>query len=193
MKEYRDLFREIPFKVVSLDDEGVTEEVDESGSSFEENARIKATSYAAVSGLVTLSDDSGLEVDALAGAPGVMSARYGGPAATDGDRVALLLENLKDAATDDRTGRFRCVIAIASRAGEVKTVTGVVEGLIQRQPKGANGFGYDPIFYLPSLGRTMAELSVGEKNRISPQGSGGAEGGDPPSSHFRRRNTWGLG
>ena len=143
------------------------DEVEETGGSFEENACIKARTYADLSGLLTLADDSGLEVDALGGAPGVRSARYGGTGASDEDRVALLLENLKDVAWEDRTGRFRCVIAIAWPLGEVKTVTGVVEGVIQYEPMGANGFGYDPIFYLPHLALTTAELSLEEKNSLS--------------------------
>jgi XTP/dITP diphosphohydrolase len=167
VREYKQLLRDIPFEVTSLEQVGVMDEVEETGGSFEENACIKARTYADLSGLLTLADDSGLEVDALGGAPGVRSARYGGTGASDEDRVALLLENLKDVAWEDRTGRFRCVIAIACPSGEVKTVTGVVEGFIQYEPMGANGFGYDPIFYLPHLALTTAELSLEEKNSLS--------------------------
>ena len=166
-REYKQLLCEIPFEVTSLDDEGVTEDVEETGDSCEENASLKARAYLSGSGLPTLADDSGLEVDALQGGPGVKSARYGGDGLSDEDRVTLLLENLKGVAWEDRTGRFRCVIAIVWPLGEVKTVTGVVDGLIQYEPKGTGGFGYDPVFYLPHLGRTMAELTLEEKNGLS--------------------------
>ena len=165
--ELRELLRDIPFDITSLDETGVSHEVVETGSSFEENALIKAEEYRALSGLLTLADDSGLEVDALGGAPGVTSARYGGPGLSDEDRVRLLLENLKDVAWADRSARFRCVIAVAWPSGETHTVTGVVEGIIQYEPSGANGFGYDPVFYVPHLGKTTAELSMEEKNHIS--------------------------
>ena len=167
VKEYRQLLRDIPFEVTSLDEVGIVDEVEETGSTFEANARIKARAYAASSGLLALADDSGLEVDALDGAPGVKSARYGGPGLTDEGRVALLLANMKDVKWEDRRGRFRCVIAIAWPSGELETATGAVEGTIQYEPKGTNGFGYDPVFYLPHLGRTMAELSLEEKNSLS--------------------------
>ncbi len=167
VKEYRQLLHRVPFQVTSLEQVGVAKEVEETGKSFEENACLKASTYATLSGLLTLADDSGLEVDALGGAPGVRSSRYAGPEATDEARVALLLKNLSGVAWEDRKGRFRCVIAIAWPSGEVRTVSGVVEGIIQYEPKGANGFGYDPVFYLPHLGRTMAELSLEEKNGLS--------------------------
>ena len=166
-REFKELLRDLPLETISLEQAGVFEEVEETGDSFEENACIKAKAYAALSGLLTLADDSGLEVDALGGGPGVKSARYGGPGATDEDRVLLLLKNLEEVAWEDRTGRFRCVIAIARPSGEVRTVTGVVDGIIQYEPKGDNGFGYDPVFYLPHLGRTTAELSLEEKNGLS--------------------------
>ena len=170
VREYRELLRGIPFQFTSLEEVGVKEDVEETGATFQENACIKARAYSDLAGLLTLTDDSGLEVDALAGDPGVKSARYGGPDVGDEGRVALLLENLRDVAWDDRTARFRCVIAVAWPSGEVNTVDGVVEGLIQHEPKGANGFGYDPVFYLPSLGRTAAELSLEEKNALSHRG-----------------------
>ena len=166
-REYRQLLRGIHFEVTSLDEEGVAEDVEETGDSFGENACLKARAYSSVSGLPTLADDSGLEVDALQGGPGIRSARYGGSGLSDEDRVTFLLENLKGVAWEDRAGRFRCVIAIVWPLGEVKTVTGVVDGLIQYEPKGTGGFGYDPVFYLPHLGRTMAELTLEEKNGLS--------------------------
>ena len=170
VREYRLLLGGISIEITSLDQEHVTEEVEENGDTFEENARLKAATYAALSGLLTLADDSGLEVDALGGSPGVKSARYGGPQATDEDRVRLLLGNLNGTAWQDRTCRFRCVIALAWPSGQVKTVEGAVEGIVQYEPQGTNGFGYDPIFHLPSLGRTMAELPLEEKNDLSHRG-----------------------
>ena len=166
-REYEYLLRGVPVSITSLDELGIYREIEETGGTFKENARIKATGYAALSGLLTLADDSGLEVDALGGAPGVRSARYAGPEATDSERVKLLLEHLEGTPRAERTGRFRCVIAVSTPTGEVSTVSGAVEGIISREPKGTNGFGYDPIFQIPDLGRTMAELSIEEKNRIS--------------------------
>lgn len=170
VREFERLLRGIPFQVTSLQEEGVTQEVEETGDSFEENARIKARAYSALSGLTTLADDSGLEVDALGGEPGVKSARYGGPQLSDEDRVVLLLKNLEHVTWGNRGGRFRCVVAIAWPSGEVETVNGVVEGVIQYEPRGSNGFGYDPVFYVPRFGRTTAELSLEEKNGISHRG-----------------------
>ena len=170
VREFEHLLRGIPFEITSLDQLGISEEVEETGTSFEENARLKAEVYAGLSGVVTLADDSGLEVDALGGEPGVASARYGGPGISDADRVELLLANLRHVPWQERGGRFRCVIAVAWTSGRVETVTGEVEGIIQYEPKGANGFGYDPVFYLPQLGRTTAELSIEEKNVLSHRG-----------------------
>ena len=167
VREYEQLLRGVPFQLSSLAQLGIDVVAEETGHSFEENACIKARTYAVASGLLTLADDSGLEVDALAGAPGVRSARYGGVDASDEDRVALLLEALKDVAWEGRVARFRCAIAIGWPSGELQTVTGVVEGVIQREARGAGGFGYDPVFYLPHLGRTMAELDPEKKNQLS--------------------------
>jgi XTP/dITP diphosphohydrolase len=116
---------------------------------------------------VTLADDSGLEVDALGGAPGLHSARYAGAGASDIDRVQQLLANLKDVPQEKRTARFRCVIAIAVPGGAVQFTEGLCEGLITFEPRGVNGFGYDPIFLFPEYGQTMAELPADLKNRIS--------------------------
>ena len=172
MREYRGLLREVPYDLVSLDDLGITQEVEETGDTFLENAWLKARGYAADAGLLTLADDSGLEVDALGGGPGVRSARYGGDACrSDSDRVELLLRNLGETAWKRRTARFRCVIAVARPPAEddpdVASVVGSVAGMIQYQPVGDEGFGYDPVFYLPSFDQTMAQLPVDRKNRIS--------------------------
>ena len=170
MVELRELLDGIPFQLTSLDDEGVADEVEETGATFEENARLKASVYASMTGLLTLADDSGLEVDALDGEPGVHSARYGGSGLSDEDRVELLLKNMKDVPWEKRAGRFRCIISILSPSRDLGMVTGVVEGIIQYEPKGDNGFGYDPVFYLPHLGKTTAELSLEEKNLLSHRG-----------------------
>lgn len=167
VREYTQLLSGVPYQITSLNQEGIVSEVEETGDTFEENACIKARAYSSLSGLLTLADDSGLEVDALGGEPGVRSARYGGVEGSDESRVELLLKNLKDVPWEARRGRFRCVIAIASPSGQMQTVSGTVEGIIQYEPKGSNGFGYDPVFHLPHLDRTMAELSLEEKNELS--------------------------
>ena len=174
LRELRELLADVPYELVSLDDVGVGEEVEETGATFEENAVLKATTYCRLSNLKTLADDSGLEVDALAGEPGVHSARYAGDEASDDERIALLLRNLRDEPTP-WTARFRCVIAIASpnldrqhdRAKSVRTFDGRCKGEIVGEPKGDNGFGYDPVFFIPELGKTMAELAAAEKNDVS--------------------------
>ena len=181
IREYRALLGDVLFELVSLSDAAITAEVEETGSTFEANARLKACGYAALSRLTTLADDSGLEVDALDGQPGVRSARYGEDTVdqdasgklSDHDRVTLLLRNLDGVPWDRRTARFRCVIAIAGPPTVKATpdhpalLEGSVEGVIQYKPMGNDGFGYDPVFYLPSYGLTMAQLPMDEKNRIS--------------------------
>lgn len=168
LREYRQLLAGWPATLASLDDVGVADEVAETGATFAANARLKAAAYARASGHLTVADDSGLEAHALGGAPGVRSARYGGDACTsDGERVALLLRNLEGVAWARRIARFRCCIAIATPGGVIATVSGAIAGLIQYQLQGEHGFGYDPVFYLPSYGKTMAELPTAVKNRIS--------------------------
>lgn len=166
LAELRSLLADVPYALVSLADVGVHTDVEETGATLEENAALKATAYARLAGLPTLADDSGLEVDALNGAPGVHSARYAGSGATDADRIAKLLANLA-AHQPPWTARFRCVIAIALPDGGVELRDGACEGVITAQPRGDNGFGYDPIFLLPQCGKAMAELSDDAKNRIS--------------------------
>ena len=173
VREYAELLSGIPFELVSLKDLGITHEVDETGETFEENAWLKASEYAELSGLLTLADDSGLEVDALGGDPGVRSARYGGDACQgDEDRVSLLLKNLEDAPWDKRTARFRCVIAVVESGGTAVTqAEGSVDGMIQYSPQGGDGFGYDPVFFIPSHYRTLAQISLAEKNQLSHRGN----------------------
>jgi XTP/dITP diphosphohydrolase len=167
VKEYQKLLAGLPLELTHLAEEGLDMEVAETGESFAENALLKATAYARASGLLTLADDSGLEVDTLNGEPGIHSARYAGSEASDEERYQLLLENLKDVPWERRTARFRCVIAVATPDGEVRTAEGTCEGIIAFGPQGEHGFGYDPVFYLPEHGRTMAELPPQTKNNIS--------------------------
>ncbi len=142
----------------------------EGGESFQENAWRKAEAVARASGYLALADDSGLEVDALGGQPGVFSARFGGPQATDAERNARLLELLRGVPPDRRTARFRCVVAIASPRGSVQVVEGICEGRIALEPRGSRGFGFDPVFEIPSLGKTFGELDPEIKNRLSHRG-----------------------
>ena len=167
LREYKELLSDLPVTLIYLDDVGIHQDVPETGHTFEENALQKATAYARLSGLLTLADDSGLEVDALGGAPGIHSARYAGPNATDEDRIRKLLTELRHVPPEERTARFRCVIAVATPEGATYTAEGTVEGRIVDTPRGSHGFGYDPIFLLPDRGQTMAELPPEEKNRIS--------------------------
>jgi XTP/dITP diphosphohydrolase len=147
-------------------------DVPETGETFEANALIKARAARELFGIAALADDSGLEVDALDGAPGVYSSRYAGAGATDGDNTAKLLEALAEVPDQLRTARFRSVIVLLGEDGAVSLGRGACEGRILRDPRGAGGFGYDPVFApLATPGRTMAELSVAEKNAISHRGA----------------------
>lgn len=168
-RELASLLGDVPFAITTPPEEGLDLQVEETGATFEENAVLKARAFARASGLLTLADDSGLEVEALGGEPGVLSSRYAGPGATDEERVQYLLRRLEGVPPEGRRARFRCVIAIARPSGEVEAFQGQVEGSIALEPRGEGGFGYDPVFLLPQ-GRTMAELSPEEKNRISHRG-----------------------
>ncbi len=166
-REYADILGNLGLELVSLSDLGISLDVAETGETFAENALLKARTYAQQTHLLTLADDSGLEVDALGGAPGIYSARYAGPTATDEDRYQQLLRALADVPDEQRTARFRCAIALVWPTGREELVEGICEGYIARAPSGRNGFGYDPVFYLPEYGRTMAELPPEIKNQIS--------------------------
>ena len=170
VREYRSLLRNIPFELVTLAEEGITTTVSEVGESLEENARLKATVLASQSQLLALADDSGLEVDALGGEPGRLSARYAGEGASDRDRVNYLLSRLKGVLWQKRPARFRCIIAIATPDGEIELCSGECRGFITFEPRGEQGFGYDPVFYLPELDKTMAELPLEIKNQVSHRG-----------------------
>ena len=173
--EYEALLEGLDCSLVSLADVGITGSVEETGTTYDENARIKACAGAAGSGLVTLADDSGLEVDALEGAPGIYSARYAGDGASDGDRVAHLLEEMKGVPWSQRTARFVCVIALATPDGDVSLCRGECPGFIVEEPRGSEGFGYDPAFFLPELNRTVSELPAEVKNRVSHRGKAAVE------------------
>lgn len=173
VREYRALLADLPLEVTYLDAEGITFEAEEHGATFEANALLKARAYAQASGLLTWADDSGLEVDALQGAPGVLSARYGAPEITDdAGRFRLLLAHLAGVPEAGRLARFRCVVALAEPHGAAHTVEGVCEGRIALAPRGAHGFGYDPVFLVASTGfrLTMAELEPAQKNALSHRG-----------------------
>jgi len=174
-REYKSLLQGVPFELVTPAEVGISTEVVEVGRSFEENARLKATTLAAESRLLALADDSGLEVDALGGEPGTLSARYAGEGASDEDRVNYLLTKLEGVPREKRTARFRCVIAIATPEGEVELCSGECDGIIAFEPRGNRGFGYDPIFYLPELRKTMAELPPELKNKVSHRGRAAAK------------------
>jgi XTP/dITP diphosphohydrolase len=167
IREYRLLLDGLGYQITTLTEEGIAKTVIESGNNYEQNARLKAVAYAKLSQLTTLADDSGLEVDALDGEPGVKSARFAGEAATDAEKVRLLLAKLNGVPWERRTANFKCVIAIASPGGRAELCYGECHGMIALEAKGENGFGYDPIFFLPEIGKTMAELNLETKNQIS--------------------------
>jgi len=166
-REFMALLQDIAIELVTLQGIGLKLEVKEVGKTYAENAALKALAYARASGLLTLGDDSGVEVEALGGAPGLYSARYAPlQAATDADRRAYLLGNLSGLSRP-WLARFHCTVALATPTGEVHFADGICPGEIIPDERGSNGFGYDPIFLIPELGRTLAELSMSEKNQVS--------------------------
>jgi XTP/dITP diphosphohydrolase len=170
VREYRSLLSNLDCQLVTLAEQGISVAVEEVGDSMEENARLKALVIAEKSRLLTLADDSGLEVAALGGEPGRLSARYAGENATDKDRIEYLLKRLDGVPWENRTARFRCVIALATPEGKVALCSGECSGFITFAPRGEHGFGYDPVFYVPELDKTMAELPLEQKNKISHRG-----------------------
>lgn len=171
VKEFAEMLADLDVAWLSLADVGVVEDVEETGQTFRENAILKGRFYAEVTGLLTLADDSGLEVDALQGQPGVYTARYGGKGLSHEDRYRLLLANMQEVAIADRTARFRAVIVLVQPDGTVVgEAEGVCEGQIAMEPAGDGGFGYDPVFYLPQWERTMAEVGSAVKHQISHRG-----------------------
>jgi XTP/dITP diphosphohydrolase len=168
LQELRQLLADLPLGLLGLDDFPTIETVAETGLTFVENASLKASGYATQGHILALADDSGLEVDALGGDPGVLSARYAGEAASDATRIDKLLAELSDVAVENRTARFVCAIAIANSEGSILNVsTGTCEGRIDLASHGEHGFGYDPVFIPNGYTSTFAELAPSVKNRIS--------------------------
>lgn len=170
MKEIREILGDLDIQLLSLKDAGITADIEENGNSFEENAVIKATAIRDLTGEIVLADDSGLEIDYLNREPGIYSARYMGEDTSYHIKNANLIERLNGVPDEKRTARFVCAIAAAFPDGTVRTVRAAMEGRIGYEEKGENGFGYDPIFYLPEYGCSSAELSMEEKNKISHRG-----------------------
>lgn len=170
MKEVRMILADLDYEIVSMKEAGVEIEIIEDGETFEENALIKASAIAKETGELVLADDSGLEIDYFDKAPGVYSARYLGEDTPYDIKNGIILERMEGVEEEKRTARFVCVIAAVFPDGTSKTVRGTIEGMIGYESKGENGFGYDPIFYLPEYGCTSAEIPLEEKNKISHRG-----------------------
>ena len=168
--EFRRLLNAAPVTLVTPDELGLSVEVEEDGATYAANAVLKARAFAAASGLPALADDSGIEVNALDGRPGLHSARYGGPGLTDEDRTGLLLEELSGVPTGQRGCRYVAVLAIARPGGGTETFEGICEGFVAMTPAGDGGFGYDPVFEVPGRSATMAQLSSADKDIISHRG-----------------------
>jgi XTP/dITP diphosphohydrolase len=166
LREFRNLLMPLRSEVLSLKDVSIDEEFEESGRTFAENAQLKATAYSRLTRFPVLADDSGLEVAALGGRPGIHSARYAGVGASDSDRIRKLLEELEQSG-GSREARFVCTLALAQEGALLLESNGVCRGTVIDKPRGTNGFGYDPIFLFPSLGKTFAELNESEKNQLS--------------------------
>jgi XTP/dITP diphosphohydrolase len=170
IREIRGLLEGLPIELVGLDAFPPIEPPDETGTTFSENARLKARYYASATGLPAIADDSGLEIEALGGGPGVESARYGGAHATYPERFALIYDALRRAGLATSPARFACVVALAERDRIAFEACGTVEGRVAPEPAGTGGFGYDPIFFFPPLGKTLAEATQAEKDAISHRG-----------------------
>lgn len=171
VKEFAEMLADLQVNWLGLDEAGVVRDVEETGTTFRENALLKAQAYAVETGLLTLADDSGLVVDALDGQPGVYTGRYGGPGLSYAERYTLLLHKLRDVPWAQRTARFCCVILLAGPDGTVlEEAEGVCEGYIAFEPAGSGGFGYDPVFYVAEKGVTMASLDSAVKHTLSHRG-----------------------
>lgn len=167
VKEFKEILEPKGYDVKSLADIGYTEEIEETGHTFEENAVLKAEAVAKAVNKMVIADDSGLSIDNLGGSPGVYSARYAGEQKDDQANIVKVLGELKGIEKEQRTARFRCALAVSIPGEETKTVEGHVEGYIAEEPRGEYGFGYDPIFIVKDKDKTMAELTSDEKNKIS--------------------------
>ena len=170
LNEMRQLVEGLPFRVVGPRDVGIEETPEETGTTFIENASLKALYYAGRSGLLTVADDSGISVDALDGQPGLYSSRFGGEGATDKDRNALLLEKLQGVPTEKRGAHFTSAVVVARGEQVLFTVQESVDGLIAEEVQGTAGFGYDPLFFYPPFGKTFGEVAREEKDRVSHRG-----------------------
>jgi XTP/dITP diphosphohydrolase len=175
LREFRELLAGCGFELVTPSDVGVAFDVEETGSSYEENARLKAVAAMEATGLPALADDSGLEIDHLDGRPGIYSARYAGGDRIDeniseAEQLRIVLDEMTNVPDERRGARFRAVICVGAPGTEIRCVEGVFEGRIAHEQRGANGFGYDPIFFVPELGMTSAELPSNVKNNLSHRG-----------------------
>lgn len=170
VKEIKEILAGFPIEVVSMKEMNITADIEENGATFEENSLIKAREVSKLTGLPAMADDSGLEVDYLNGEPGIYSARYLGRDTDYNYKNNYIIEKLKNAKDEERSARFVCVISLVLPDGREFIKKGVMEGRIAYEIKGENGFGYDPVFYLPEYGMTSAELSGEEKNKISHRG-----------------------
>lgn len=171
MVEIREILGDLPLEILSMKQAGISADIEENGTSFEENALIKAREVCRLAGEMVLADDSGLEIDYLNGEPGIYSARYMGENTSYREKNKNLMERLEGVPDEKRTARFVCAIAAVFPDGKELVVRGTVEGIIGYEERGENGFGYDPIFYLPKRGLTTAELPPEEKNSISHRGN----------------------
>jgi XTP/dITP diphosphohydrolase len=170
-RELLALLGDVPYETTLLADVAGAALPEETGSTYTENALLKARAAAHATGALSLGDDSGIEVDALDGAPGLYSARFGGPGLDDAGRYRVLLERLRGVPAARRTARFRCVIALVDPAGGERVVEGTVDGFIADAPRGGGGFGYDPVFVYPPLGRTFGELPIEVKHGVDHRGA----------------------
>jgi XTP/dITP diphosphohydrolase len=170
MQEIRMILGDLDYEILSMKEAGITADIVEDGKTFEENAEIKAKAISGLTNCLVLADDSGLEVDYMDKQPGIMSARWLGEDTSYRIKNAKIIENLEGVPEEKRTARFVCAVAAAFPDGQVITRRGTIEGMIGYEERGENGFGYDPIFFLPEYGKTTAELSPEEKNRISHRG-----------------------
>ena len=171
LREVKKILADLNVDIVSMKEEGIQIDVDENGTTFAENAQIKATAIGAHTDAIVLADDSGLVIDALNGEPGIYSARYLGEDTSYRIKNQNLIDRLEGVPDEKRIARFVCAIAAALPDGTVLHTEGTIEGIIGYEERGENGFGYDPIFYVPKLGKTTAELTDDEKNAISHRGS----------------------
>ncbi len=184
LKEIKEILFGLPFEVVSMGEAGFYKEIEETGSTFEENAIIKAKAISEITNEIVMADDSGLEVDFLNGAPGIYSSRFAGEGAGDGDRNAKLLGLLEGVSFEKRSARFVCAIAVVFPDGRSFTVRGTCEGFIGNKPAGNNGFGYDPLFYVPEYQMTVAEMDDKTKNSISHRGNALRKMVEELNAHF---------